>query len=217
MKKIFQFIMLFAMAMVFANCGGNSNKDKEIEIQDVDEFLSEVRRYDMDKVEQYAREAVKREDFEAAHKCIERIKSQRSIWVKQAWNLAADVYAEETKFLLSNDPDNAVTKIRLLLADITPTEGKPTIGMEEYDARDYKSQAQSYNNLLGRIVEYLVALDMEEEASKISGKGLEIPVYEETTIAKDGEEESVERVSGFDNADAQAIANKIKKDVSNEE
>lgn len=205
MKKVFQFIMLFAMAMAFTGCGGSSNN----EIQNVDEFLSKVGFREYDEVEKYARSAIAREDYAAAHKCIEYLKAEG--W--RSLTLEVDAYGEEVKYLLSNDPDNAMPRIKLLLVDLTPSKAKPAVGITGYDASKeceyYKSQAEAYNSLVSKIVDVLLALDMTDDAKMFLDKGLEIPVWTGGEMGG--------QLSGYDNADAQAIANKVKKDINNEE
>lgn len=210
MKKVYMLIMLFAMSVAMTSClSTESKEEKKDEIENVDAFLEKTKSYDDEKVEDYARKAVTREDFEAAHKCIDWLKSNFAYRKKENLKLQEEVYGEEVKFLLANNPDNAMAKIKFLLTDFTPSASKPGVGISGFDSHkeydSYKMEAESYNRLLGRIVDCLLALDKNEDALKLARKGLTIPVWYGT--------DSIGQLVGYSNADAEAILAKVSYDV----
>lgn len=208
MKKIYQIIMLCAIGLAFVSCGGNGSKN-DPEQQSVDEFLEPLVSHgylnsiQQGLVEGYARKSVNKGDFDAAHKCIAALKGGGC----SVSELVVDVYAEEAKYLIANNAEDAMPRIKMMLAEAVP-KAKPAKGGDWYDehVEDYAKEAKHYNNLLSRIVDYLLSVDMEDEAKQIADKGLEIPVEKEHVYRND----QWVHPFGYDNSHAEEIAAKVK-------
>lgn len=188
MKKIYQIIILCAMGIALLSCG-----NKNIEETDVYEFLEDPDCYS--KMDEFLSKLCANEDFKSAHICLAKYgegPNKHKLYV----------YTEEMKFLLSSNQDNAIPRVKIMLAEMAPTYGKPAIGdsfgaLE--DADHYKSEAELYNTFLSRIVDFLIAIDFTEEAKQFATKGLAIPVNH-------GHEY---KVTGFNEEQANAIAAKV--------
>lgn len=206
MKKFIGYF--FAIILVCGLIGAcmEECEDSKHDSNDVEYFLSKSP--DVDSACNFARAALTREDYSASHRCIDYIKNKGVLYREELGMLKVDVYDEEIKFLLSNDPVNSIVKIKVLLSDLVPTIAKPSVGTDLSSSGDggwgnfqeYKEDAMAYNAVLGKLVDILQALDMTEEVKEFANKGLEIPVQDTTT----------EKISGYSNTDAIAIANKVK-------
>lgn len=205
MKELIKYFLLGCL--VIALIGGimETCEDSKHDSDDVEYFLSKG--YSVESVAEFARNALTREDYSAAHKCIDYIKNKGWLHRDELYDLKIDVYSEEIKYLLSSDPDNSMVKIKVLLSDLAPTVAKPSIGTDVSSSGDdgwdnyqeYKGAAVAYNAVLGKLVDLLLALDMKEEAKEFANKGLEIPIQDTEN----------ERISGYSAEDAKAIADKV--------
>lgn len=216
MKKIYQIIMLCAIGFALVSCGGNGSNsttsrhgsEESVENHEVDEFLEKYEGiplscYQEEDIEAYARKAVMSGDFEAAHKCLARLKSEDNFLNHDDLEeFTLEISVEEAKYLVANNTDDTMPRIKMKIADFSPKTAKPVIGddMNSYDpAAKYLEEVEKYNAFLSKVVDYLVSVDMIDEAKQIAGKGLERPV------------EKSYKVDSFSDADAQAIADKVKE------
>lgn len=178
--------MLCTASIVMVGCSDNSSKKEELNGSNALKF---------------AQDACNREDYNYAHQCVAVAKESYghdAYLFHHYADVALLVYGEEMKFVLTNNLDNPMARVKMMLADLTPRTAKPIVGANWYDCELYLEEVQLYNTFLSKIVDYLLAVDLEEEAKSIAGRGLEVPVEINFFLGS------------FDKSDAKAIAAKVK-------
>lgn len=208
MKKFLGYFIALIFVLGLTGACMETCEDSNHSPEDVEYFLSKGP--SVESAVRFAREAMSREDYSASHRCIDYLRSSENLWLHRELycKLRADVYSEEFKYMLSNDPYNSMVKIKVLLSDLVPTITKPSIGTDISSNGDggwenfleYKEEAMAYNTVLGKLVDLLLVLDMAEEAKEFANKGLEIPIQDTKN----------EIISGYSDDDAKTIANKVR-------
>lgn len=205
MKKIYQIVMLCAMSVALVSCGGSSKTADTAVEKTIEEQLKEGTLG----VYELAQKACSSGDFEGAHKCVAHAR-ERSDWDYEDYEkVVSYVFSEEAKYLISNNTDNAMARIKMMIADLTPQTARPAKDGDWYNTKadDYAKEAGLYNQILSRFVDYLLSMDMVDEAKQIAGKGLAVP-YKKTSYYKEhsGWVDPLE----YDDTQAKEIAEKVK-------
>ena len=124
------------------------------------------------------REACRDGDFDAAHKFLDRMKEDVEDWdSEQKYREAEDyVFNYEVNALVSQNSEEANTRIIYLLNEI-PIEGtKQPIGDTEYGGSVYGNSCNRFNIKLNQIMELAISLGNQDIAKKI------LPLYKEDEI-----------------------------------
>lgn len=164
MKKNFVLMALIGLVMTtLCGCGGKVIGSNAIKGENGKEYES-------------YREACRDGDFDAAHKFLDRMKEKKAKdWedVKKMEEAEDYVFNYEVNTLVSQNSEEANTRIIYLLNEI-PIEGtKQPIGKHFYNGSDYGNCCNRFNIKLNKILELAISTGNQDIAKKI------LPLYKE--------------------------------------
>lgn len=163
MKKNFIFMALLGLVMAtLSGCGSKSIGSNAI----IGENGKEYESY---------REACRDGDFDAAHKFLDRMKEDVEDWASnEKFQEAEDyVFNYEVNALISQNSEEANTRIIYLLNEI-PIEGtKQPIGETSFHGSNYGNSCNRFNIKLNKILELAISTGNQDIAKKI------LPLYKE--------------------------------------
>ena len=176
MKKIFYFIMLCLMGIALASCGESSSK--------AEKMVAEMN------------EAIAENNFEKAHSLLKQIKQESGF--QYEWNVDA-LYGAELKYIATSDVDNIMLRIKLLLADLTPTDILPT-DYKSMHIGHYNDQAAHYNAFCEKAIDILLALGKKSDAITIANMIRPVAVENKdftVSISEQQKKEAIAKITGI--------------------
>ena len=127
MKKIYQIIMLCAMGIALASCGGSSSKadyKSAIEINDYEAAHKIIKQLGMDFEEERAEQLAKGEEFGADERMSVESKAQTY------FEAIKDIYCSEVMYLMSDNNSEVDTKIIFILNEL------PNLGIKYQEGKE---------------------------------------------------------------------------------